>query len=76
MIAQRRLDGTAILYVIGVGVLSSVVPHAADLIGLRRVPALFFGVLVSIHLVLAALAGIMVLGQFLKLHEWPESPSS
>jgi inner membrane transporter RhtA len=70
LMAQGRLDGIAILYAVGAGVLGSVVPYAADLIALRRVPARFFGVFMSIHPVLAALAGLMILGQVLELHEW------
>ena len=65
-----RWEAVAILYAVGAGVLSSVVPYAADLIALRRVPARFFGVFMSIHPVLAALAGLLLLGQAMKLHEW------
>jgi inner membrane transporter RhtA len=68
--AQGRLHGTAVLYAIGAGVLSSAVPYAADLIALRRVPARFFGLLMSTHPVLAALAGLVILQQVLDLHEW------
>lgn len=70
LLAQGRLAGTAILYAVGAGVLSSVVPYAADLVALRTVPARFFGVFMSIHPVLAALAGLALLGQVLKPHEW------
>jgi inner membrane transporter RhtA len=70
LIAQGRLHGTAILYAIGAGVFSSVVPYAADLISLRRVPVRFFGVSMSTYPVLAALAGLVILGQHLGLHEW------
>ena len=70
LIAQGRLDGAGIVYAVGAGVLSSVVPYAADLLALRHVPARFFGVFMSIHPVLAALAGLMILGQVLELHEW------
>jgi inner membrane transporter RhtA len=70
LIAQGRMTGTGILYATGAGLLSSVVPYAADLIALRRVPARFFGVVMSIHPVLAALAGLVILGQALGLHEW------
>ncbi|MFG3698624.1 EamA family transporter [Micromonospora sp. NPDC047620] len=70
LLAQGRLAGTAILYAVGAGILSSVVPYAADLVALRTVPARFFGVFMSIHPVLAALAGLVLLGQVLKPHEW------
>jgi inner membrane transporter RhtA len=51
-------------------VLASVVPYAADLVALRLVPARFFSVFMSVHPVLAALVGTVVLRQFLGVHEW------
>ncbi len=47
------------------GVLSSAVPLLADLLALRRVPAKFFGVFMSVNPVFAALAGLVILGQHL-----------
>ncbi|GIG87111.1 membrane protein [Plantactinospora endophytica] len=70
LVVRGHLDGTAILYAVVAGILSSVVPYAADLVALRRVPARLFGVFMSVHPVLAALAGTAILGQLLKLHEW------
>jgi len=70
LVAQERLSGAGLVYAVGAGVLSSVVPYAADLIALRRVPARFFGVVMSVHPVLAALAGLVLLNQFLSVHEW------
>ena len=70
LVVEGRFTGTGVLYAIGAGVLSSVVPYAADLIALRRVPTQFFGVAMSIHPVLAALAGLALLGQVLGAHEW------
>ncbi|GAA1654418.1 EamA family transporter [Actinoplanes couchii] len=70
LLAQGRMTTTALLYAIGAGVLSSVVPYAADLIALRRVPARYFGVVSSVHPVFAALAGLILLGQVLAVHEW------
>lgn len=67
---QDRFVGTAVLYAVGAGLLSSVVPYVADLIALRRVPPRFFGLVMSIHPVLAALAGLVLLHQVLRLHEW------
>jgi inner membrane transporter RhtA len=57
-------------YAVAAGVLASVVPYAADLIALRFVPPRFFGVFMSVHPVLAALVGMVLLGQLLDLHEW------
>jgi inner membrane transporter RhtA len=67
---QGRMTSPGIWYAIGAGLLSSVVPYAADLIALRRVPPRFFGVVMSVHPVLAALAGLVLLGQVLHVHEW------
>ncbi|MGC5530439.1 EamA family transporter [Streptomyces sp. SR-10] len=52
------------------GVLSSAVPFLADLLALRRVPAHFFGVFMSVNPVLAALVGLAVLGQRLDALAW------
>jgi inner membrane transporter RhtA len=52
------------------GVLCSAVPMVSDLLALRRVPARFFGVFMSINPVFAALAGVVILGQPLALADW------
>jgi inner membrane transporter RhtA len=60
----------ALGYAAAAGVLSSAVPFLADLLALRRVPARFFGVFMSVNPVLAALVGLVVLGQSLGWAEW------
>jgi len=52
------------------GLLCSAVPMTADLLALRRVPAGFFGVFMSVNPVFAALTGLVVLGQPLALVSW------
>ena len=52
------------------GLLSSVVPYAADLTALRTLPPRLFSVLSSAQPALAALVGLVLLGQDLALHEW------
>lgn len=52
------------------GVLSSAVPFLADLLALRRVPANFFGIFMSVNPVLAAVVGMVVLDQQLDLTAW------
>jgi inner membrane transporter RhtA len=69
LLAQGRFGATGLAYAAGAGVLSSL-PYALDLIALRRVPARFFGMFMSVHPVLAALAGLALLGQALNPHEW------
>lgn len=68
--AQGRMSGMPLLYAIASGLLSSVVPYAADLIVLRHVPARFFGTFMSMHPVWAALAGLVLLNQVPALHVW------
>ncbi|MGW8526880.1 EamA family transporter [Nocardiopsis sp. NPDC055824] len=52
------------------GVLSSIVPFLGDLFALRRVPARYFGLFMSVHPVMAALVGLAVLGQALEWVDW------
>ncbi|PZA21022.1 EamA family transporter, partial [Modestobacter versicolor] len=67
---QGRLTAAALGFSVVAGVLSSVVPYAADLTALRYVPPRSFGVFMSVHPVLAAVVGLVLLGQVLDLHEW------
>lgn len=67
---QGRLGGAALGYAVAAGVLASAVPYAADLVALRSVPPRTFGVLMSVHPVMAAVAGLAILGQDLGAHEW------
>ena len=64
------LTAPALLFSVVAGVLCSVIPYAADLVALRHVRPAFFGVYMSINPLLAALSGMIVLGQILALHEW------
>ena len=52
------------------GLLCSAVPMAADMLALRRVPARFFGVFMSVNPVFAVLTGLVVLGQSVGLADW------
>jgi inner membrane transporter RhtA len=52
---------------LAVAVLSSVIPYSFELTALRRVRAATFGLLMSLEPAVAALAGILVLGQRLRL---------
>ena len=68
--AQGRLGLTPLLYAGAAGVMATAIPYAADLVALRYVPPRFFGVFMSVHPVLAALVGTVLLGQLLAAHEW------
>lgn len=70
LVLHGKLTGMSLLYAIGAGVFCSVVPYAVDVIVLRKVPARLFGLAMSVHPVLAALAGLLVLGEELALHHW------
>ncbi len=48
-----------------VGVVSSAIPYSLDLLALRRLPTAVFGVLTSLNPAVAALAGLVILGQHL-----------
>ncbi|MEV7422072.1 EamA family transporter [Streptomyces sp. NPDC091212] len=60
----------ALLCALTAGVLSSAVPFLADLLALRRVPAHFFGIFMSVNPVFAGLVGLLVLGQHLDAASW------
>jgi inner membrane transporter RhtA len=68
--AQGRFTPAALGYAACAGVLCSVVPYAVDVRLLRRVPAPFFGLFMSVNPVLAALAGTVILNQVLSFREW------
>jgi inner membrane transporter RhtA len=53
-----------------VALLSSVIPYSLELEALRRLPARVFGVLMSLEPAVAALAGLIILGQALGATEW------
>jgi inner membrane transporter RhtA len=69
LVLHGKLTGVSILYAVGAGVFCSAV-YAVDVIALRKVPARLFGLAMSAHPVLAALAGLLVLGEELRLHHW------
>jgi inner membrane transporter RhtA len=61
---------TALAYAATAGILSSAVPLLADLFALRRVPAGYFGIFMSVNPVLAALIGVVILRQSLSWGTW------
>lgn len=48
---------------VGIALLSSVVPYSLELLALRSIPPKVFGILLSLEPAVAALAGLLVLGQ-------------
>jgi inner membrane transporter RhtA len=65
----RGVDGLALVGLV-VGVMSSVIPYSLETEALRRMPNNVFGVLMSLEPAVAALAGLIVLGQDLALREY------
>lgn len=58
-------DGEVLLKGLGIAVLSSVLPYSLELFALRRLAPAVFGILLSLEPAVAALAGLIVLGQSL-----------
>jgi inner membrane transporter RhtA len=55
---------------LAIGLLSSIIPYTLELEALRRVPARVFGIWMSLEPAVAALVGLVMLGQALALREW------
>ncbi|SDU90625.1 inner membrane transporter RhtA [Microlunatus sagamiharensis] len=70
LLVRGELVGLPLLCAVAVGLLCSALPYAADLFSLRRVPVQLFGVFMSANPVLAALVGLVLLGQVIALHAW------
>jgi inner membrane transporter RhtA len=54
----------------GIGLLSSIIPYSLELETLRRIPARVFGIWMSAEPAIAALVGLVLLGQSLSVREW------
>ena len=61
------LDPKLLLAGFGVAMLSSAIPYSLELEALRKLPARIFGVLMSLEPAVAALAGLVVLGERLEM---------
>jgi inner membrane transporter RhtA len=55
---------------VAIGLLSSIIPYSLELEALRRIPAKVFGIWMSLEPAVAALVGLVMLGQSLSLAEW------
>jgi inner membrane transporter RhtA len=55
---------------LAVGLLSSVIPYRVELEALRRVPAGVFGIWMSLEPAVAALIGLVLLGETLSVRQW------
>ncbi|GAB3301821.1 EamA family transporter [Parasphingorhabdus pacifica] len=70
LVLEGQVTTGALYYGTAAGLLSSAVPFLADLLALRRVPAAFFGLFMSVNPVFAATMGLLMLGQALQWSEW------
>ena len=64
------LDPTVLALGVAVGLLSSVIPYSFELIALRRIPPRVFSILMSLEPAAAALAAMILLGEFLSVLQW------
>jgi inner membrane transporter RhtA len=64
------LDPRILAIALAVALLSSVVPYSLELEALRSIPPRVFGVLMSMEPAVAALAGLLVLGEALHALQW------
>jgi inner membrane transporter RhtA len=62
----RLVDPAIVPAGFAVAMLSSAIPYSLEMVGLRRLPAQTFGVLMSVEPALGALAGWLVLGERLR----------
>ena len=55
---------------LGIGLLSSIIPYSLEMEALRRIPPRVFGIWMSLEPAVAALVGLVLLGQRLAVREW------
>lgn len=67
---SQMLNPTILALGFVIGLLSSVIPYSFELIALRRIPPRVFSILMSLEPAAAALAAMIVLGEFLSLVQW------
>ncbi|WP_241153896.1 EamA family transporter [Nocardioides pantholopis] len=68
--ADEIADGRILLLGAAVGLLSSVIPYAFEMVALRSMRPAVFSILMSVEPAAAALAGIVVLAEFLSPVQW------
>jgi inner membrane transporter RhtA len=54
---------------LAVALFSSAIPYSMDMVALRRVPARTFGIMMSLEPAVAALSGLILLGEGLTLRQ-------
>jgi len=64
------LDPVVLAAAAAVALMSSVIPYSLELEALRRMPPRVFGILMSLEPAVAAVAGLVLLGEHLKPAQW------
>ncbi|HUQ60248.1 EamA family transporter [Lentzea sp.] len=64
------LDPVVLAAAVAVALMSSVVPYSLELEALRRMPPRVFGILMSLEPAVAAVAGLVLLGEYLAPVQW------
>jgi len=67
---QAMLRPSVIGLGVAIGLLSSVIPYWLEFETLRRIPARLFGIWMSLEPAVAALIGLLLLGEALALRQW------
>jgi inner membrane transporter RhtA len=67
---SRLLEPRVLLLGVAVGLLSSVIPYSLELTALRTLSPRVFGILMSLEPAAAALAGMLLLAEFLQWTQW------
>lgn len=64
------LSPTVLGFGLVVAFLSSALPYPLDMVALKRLPTRTFGILVSLEPAIAAISGLLLLGESLSLRQW------
>lgn len=67
---ENLLHPNILLFGLGIALLSSAIPFTLEIFSLRILPLKSFSIMVSLEPAVGALAGIVILNEFLDLREW------
>jgi inner membrane transporter RhtA len=67
---DQLFNPTVLALGVAIGLLSSVIPYSFELMALRRIPPRVFSILMSLEPAAAAVAAMILLGEFLTFVQW------